>query len=286
MNGAHRAPLTEEYTAAMLATEAANRDRVTAFVAAGGGSDDLVAHVAALRLYLRVPHFLTEWITDRAVRAETASALALDIVAMKLVDDLMDDDTGLDRVELACLALHLHLTALRELCRLSRDAQAVTDLLHRDFTTICTGQIRTKKHRARTLDEWRTHARTYGATFLGCYGSLATLAGRLPGAQAPARAFAEAFGTVITIADDLTDYARDGERDGNLGHLLRTRAVTGGQVVSLLERLRARAHAAVREQPASRALGPVVDLYTDDVLDRLVPPHVPLRPGPSTAATA
>ncbi|MHC3394806.1 Moenomycin biosynthesis protein MoeN5, partial [Streptomyces lavendulocolor] len=89
--------------------------------------------------------------------------------------------------------------------------------------------------------------------------------------QAPARAFAEAFGTVITIAADLTDYARDGERDGNLGPLLRTRAVTGGQGVSLLERLRARAHAAVRELPASRALGPVVDLYTDDVLDRLVP---------------
>ncbi|MDX3852346.1 class 1 isoprenoid biosynthesis enzyme [Streptomyces sp. AK02-01A] len=267
------AALPADYTAAMLVTEGANRDRVTAFVAATGGSPDLTAHVAALRLYLRVPHFLTEWITDAPLRARVSAGLALDIVAMKLLDDLMDDDTGLNRIELACTALRLHLTALRELCEESGDAQAVVDLLEHDFTTVCTGQIRTKRHRARDLEQWCANASTYGATFLGCYGALAALCGRRPEWIGPARSFAEAFGTIITIADDLTDYDRDGERDGNLGHLMRTGDVRVQDVTDLLEKLRAQALGAVREQPVSHGLVAVVDLYTDDVLDRLLPVH-------------
>ncbi|WLW51630.1 class 1 isoprenoid biosynthesis enzyme [Streptomyces sp. YU58] len=268
------AALPADYTAAMLVTESDNRDHVTEFVARNGGSPDLVAHTAALRLYLRVPHFLTEWITDPHTRAAVARALALDIVAMKLLDDLMDDDTGLNRIELACLCLHLHLTALKEMCELAADARSVTDLLERDFTAVCTGQIRTKSHRARDLDEWCANASTYGATFLGCYGSLAALCGREEKSVDPARRFAEAFGTIITIADDLTDYDRHGEREGNLGHLMRTGAVPAADVEALLERLRTQALDAVREQPASSGLVPVVGLYTDDVRDRLLPRHL------------
>ncbi|CAM5742451.1 hypothetical protein SALBM311S_10281 [Streptomyces alboniger] len=88
-----------------------------------------------------------------------------------------------------------------------------------------------------------------------------------------ARRFAEAFGTIITIADDLTDYDRNGEREGNLAHLMRTGAVPARDVEALLQRLRVQA-GAVREQPASSGLVPVVGLYTDDVLDRLLPRHL------------
>ncbi|WP_308403382.1 Moenomycin biosynthesis protein MoeN5 [Streptomyces sp. BV286] len=268
------AVLPEAYTTSMLVTESANRDHVTGFVARNGGSPELVAHTAALRLYLRVPHFLTEWVTEPGRRTAVARALAMDIVAMKLLDDLMDDDTGLDRVELACLCLHLHLTALHEMCALAADARAVTDVLEHDFTKVCTGQIRTKSHRAENLDEWCANASTYGATFLGCYGSLSAICGREEKSVDPARRFAEAFGTIITIADDLTDYDRNGEREGNLGHLMRTGAVPARDVGELLERLRAQALDAVREQPASSGLVPVVGLYTDDVLDRLLPRHL------------
>ncbi|OLZ73697.1 Moenomycin biosynthesis protein MoeN5 [Streptomyces sp. IMTB 2501] len=257
----------------MLGTESANRDHVTGFVARNGGSPELVAHTAALRLYLRVPHFLTEWVTEPGLRAQVARALALDIVAMKLLDDLMDDDTGLDRVELACLCLHLHLTAVHEMCALAEEARTVTDVLERDFSTVCTGQIRTKSRRAENLDEWCAHASTYGACFLGCYGALAALCGRATESVGPARRFAEAFGTIITIADDLTDYDRHGERAGNLGHLMRTGAVPVRDVSALLERLRGQALDAVREQPSALGLVPVVGLYTDDVRDRLLPPH-------------
>ncbi|MFH8217831.1 Moenomycin biosynthesis protein MoeN5 [Streptomyces sp. NPDC018057] len=265
--------LPDTYTTAMLATESANRDHVTDFVARNGGSPELVAHTAALRLYLRVPHFLTEWIGDPPLRARVARALVSDIVAMKLLDDLMDDDTGLNRVELACLCLHLHLTAVREMCALAEDPRSVTDLLEHDFTTVCTGQIRVKSQRARDLDGWRAGASTYGASFLGCYGSLAAICGRVTGSVGPARRFAEAFGTIITIADDLTDYDRNGERAGNLGHLMRTGAVSAAEVAALLGQLRADALDAVRERPAALGLEAVTELYTADVLDRLLPLH-------------
>lgn len=263
--------LPDDYACAMLAAEETNRARVTAVVADAADSPELTEHVAALRLYLRVPHFLTEWISDPPLRGRVSAALALDVVAMKLLDDLMDDDSGLDRVELACTALHLHLTGLRELCRECADAREVVEVLHRDFTVVCAGQIRTKRHRAGDLQQWRAHAHSYGTTFLGCYGTLAALCGGRPESAGPARSFAEAFGTIITVADDLRDYERDGERAGNLGHLVRTEAVAAEEVADLLEELRARALGAVREQPVARGLVPVVDLYTDDVFRRLLP---------------
>ncbi|MER6910209.1 Moenomycin biosynthesis protein MoeN5 [Streptomyces sp. NPDC000594] len=264
-------PLSADYQAAMLVTESANRDRVTSFVAGNGGSPGLVDHVAAIRLYLRVPHFLTEWIDEPKLRAEVAAALVLDIVAMKLLDDLMDDDSGLDRIELACLCLHLHLTALKEMCALSQEPQAVADLLERDFTLVCTGQIRTKREPARNLDEWCANASTYGAAFLGCYGALAALCGRRPESIGPAREFAEAYGTLITMADDLTDYDRNGERAGNLGHLLLTGALTLDELTGLVDRLTERAERAARQQPVAHDLVPVVGIYRDDVLNRLLP---------------
>ncbi|QEU89526.1 Moenomycin biosynthesis protein MoeN5 [Streptomyces viridosporus T7A] len=258
----------------MLAAEAANRDHVTRCVAQTGGSPDLVAHTAALRLYLRVPHFLTEWTTDPDRRAAVSRALALDIVSMKLLDDLMDDDTGLDRVELACVCLRLHLRALHELESLARDPKAVTDILEQDAVHLCGGQIRTKRSRATNLREWRAHASTYGSTFLGRYGALAAACGGEGQPADSVREFAEAFAMTITMADDLTDYDRNGERDGNLAHLMRTGAVAGQDVVDLLEELRGRALAAVAAPPGAPGLVPVVHLYTDDVLVRLLPRHL------------
>ncbi|MDG9726991.1 Moenomycin biosynthesis protein MoeN5 [Streptomyces sp. DH41] len=271
MTAAPVTALPAHYTESMLAAEAANRDHVTRCVAGTGGSPDLVAHTAALRLYLRVPHFLTEWTTDPDRRAAVSRALALDIVSMKLLDDLMDDDTGLDRVELACVCLRLHLRALHELACLAREPKAVTDILERDAVYLCGGQIGTKRSRATNLQEWRAHASTYGAAFLGRYGALAAACGSDGQPGDAVRQFAEAFALIITTADDLTDYDRNGERDGNLAHLMRTGAVPGQDVVDQLEELRGRALTAVTAAPG---LVPVVHLYTDDVLTRLVPRHL------------
>ncbi|MFD0385567.1 hypothetical protein ACFQ2B_34465 [Streptomyces stramineus] len=55
---------------------------------------------------------------------------------------------------------------------------------------------------------------------------------------------------------------------------MRTGDVPARDVEALLERLRARALDAVREQPASSRLVPVIGLYTDDVRDRLLPRHL------------
>ncbi|MGV4888143.1 Moenomycin biosynthesis protein MoeN5 [Streptomyces viridosporus] len=274
MTAAPATALPADYTETMLAAEAANRDHVTRCVAQTGGSPDLVAHTAALRLYLRVPHFLTEWTTDPDRRAAVSRALALDIVSMKLLDDLMDDDTGLDRVELACVCLRLHLRALHELESLARAPKAVTDILEQDAVRLCGGQIRTKRSRATNLREWRAHASTYGSTFLGRYGALAAACGGEGQPADSVREFAEAFAMTITMADDLTDYDRNGERDGNLAHLMRTGAVAGQDVVDLLEELRGRALAAVAAPPGAPGLVPVVHLYTDDVLVRLLPRHL------------
>lgn len=227
-------------------------------------------YVAGLRLYLRAPFLLTLWVPDRRLRRELTYDLVVHVVAMKLFDDLLDADTDCDRYELG-ICLPLWQTATESLCRRAPDPRRVLSVLRSEFMTISTGQLRTKWEPARDLPQWRAHAETYGGCFLGCYGTLAALAGGVPNACGPAGSFGHAFGMIVTVADDLRDYQRKGERSGNLANLLHSGGATVDEVVALVEELRAQAADSARRLPMAYDVGSVVDLYADDVLRRMLP---------------
>lgn len=244
------------------------QDHAYARLRAWGGGEDLVAHVATMRLYFRVPHMLTVWLAGDARRA-VARALALHLLAMKLLDDVVDDDSGLDRIDLLQAYFRAQNESLRDLCALSADPAGLVDRLTDDLAVVTAGQVRTKREPAQDLPGWLAHAETYGGRFLALYGSLAADAGRRPDVEEPARAFGRAFGLVITIADDLRDYDRHGERSGNLRHLLVQGRVALAEAVALVEGLRREATAAVRAGDPGEDLGPLVDSYADEVVERL-----------------
>lgn len=245
------------------------RQKLMATMRGFGATAGLVEYVGALRLYLRASYLLTVWLPDREQRRAVAVDIATHVVAMKLLDDLLDDDSGFDRFELAlCLLLEQQSTA--RLAEKAGDPLRVLHELESNFVTVGTGQLRTKREPADDLTSWRRHADTYGATFLGLYGTLAALAGRVPEAVEPANRFGRGFGMLVTIADDLRDYERHGERTGNLAHLILTGRVTVDELHDLVEEMRqfARPTAGV---PTVHDLGPLIDLYADDVLHRGLP---------------
>jgi hypothetical protein len=249
---------------------AAVRVRLLDTLASFGASAAVREYAGALRLYLRSAYLLTLWVHDYAVREELAGDLAMHIVAMKLFDDLLDDDSGLDRYELGYCLLLQH-TAIRALAQRAPDPRAVLTTLEHDFVTVGTGQVRTKRQPARSLPEWRAHAETYGACFLGCYGTLAAISSGTPHTAGVANAFGRGFGMLVTIADDLRDYERKGERDGNLGHLLLTGRTTAVELTTLVEQMRALATPPAGGPPMAHDVSPVVDRYADDVLIRMLP---------------
>ncbi|MEU4526625.1 hypothetical protein AB0F49_00180 [Micromonospora ureilytica] len=234
-----------------------------------GASAELVEYVGGLRLYLRAAYLLTVWLPEIEQRRRIAGHIAQHIVAMKLFDDLLDDDSGFERFELA-LGLLLEQQSIARLAELAEDANVVLGTVEESFVTIGTGQLRTKREPATDIASWRTHASTYGACFLGLYGDLAALAGRVPEAIRPAREFGQGFGMLVTIADDLRDYERHGERIGNLGHLLLTGRVSVEELRDLVEEMREFAYP-TPEVATVHDLRPIVDLYADDVLNRGLP---------------
>ena len=248
-------------------------DTVVGELAQMGAGTESLEHAAHLRLYYRVSFFLACWAEDPDQRRRLSCDLAMHVVAMKLLDDLVDDDSGLDRFELGggCLRL-LTLSCLR----LAQHGNCIELLQEQEmaFDRVCRGQIVCKHQPANDLDTWLRYADDYGSVFLGFYGRCAGLAAGLgEQAEVPER-FARSFGLIITIADDLTDYHRHGERVGNLGALLTSGRASAAELERLLGQHQHMALEAAQAQPTAHDLRPVVDLYCNDVITRLLPAFV------------
>jgi len=228
-----------------------------------------VEYISAMRFYIRSPFPLTLWVPDPTVRMELTCDLAMHIVGMKLLDDLIDGDNDVDRYDLGGCLLLQH-RAVRGLTARAQEPRHILEVLDDEFVTIGVGTHRSRSEPAQNLAQWRDRAEAYGSAFLGCYGTLAAIAGGVPEAIGPANLLGRRLGMIVTIADDLTDYYRNGQRTGNLGHLIKTDQVTTTEVAELVEEMRSSAAGLLRESPPVYDVTPVVDLYADDVVTRIL----------------
>jgi hypothetical protein len=252
------------------ACHAAAKARVVTRLEAMSCSPAMIAHVSQLRLYYRAAFLLSVWAQDIDARRELSSALACHIVGMKLLDDLVDQDSGVDRFELGGGALTLLLAAAAQFQGFAGSAD-IARTLDDNFLRICRTQLKCKQTAARTLEQWLGYAEDYGSRFLATYGRVGGLAAGLNHEQAtvPER-FASAFGMIITISDDLTDYFRHDERDGNIGALLVDGAVTRERVEGELRSQRQKAIDAATALPTAHDLLPVIEVYTSDAITRIL----------------
>jgi len=246
-------------------SQAAIQEHLEAELTRMGSSAAVVAHMRTMRLYFRVPFMLCTWLVEDR-RRDVEAALGEHLLAMKLLDDIVDRDSGLEHLDLLSTYFLVQNLAVRHLCELADDAGAVTRVLDEELAAVTTGQVMTKRHPARSLRQWRSHADSYGGRFLGLYGTLACLAGHRSDAVAAARSFGYAFGLIITMADDWRDYERHGERVGNLRHLLVSGQTPVEDAVRDVERLRDQALRAARASAPADDLSPLVNSYADDVV--------------------
>lgn len=230
-----------------------------------GCSPGLLAHTRTMRLYFRVPHMLTVWL-EEPTRTRVARLLGLHLLAMKLLDDVVDDDSGLATRDLLQAFFLAQNAAVAGLCGSSADPAALAARLDADLEAVTLGQVATKAEPAVDLAGWLRHAESYGGRFLALYGSLACDAGNRLDMDVAARGFGRAFGLVITMADDLRDYDRHGERTGNLRHLVVSGAVDVDDAVAAVRRLADEACDAVRTGEPAEDLRPLVGSYADEVV--------------------
>lgn len=226
-----------------------------------------------LGLYLKVPFLLACHVADPALRDRIAAILALHIVAMKLLDDAIDRDSDLEPIELGAGSVYLASKAGARMAPLD-PGRAARALIAAEVEVLTRGQIRTKAAPAEDLAEWRAYADIYGGGFLRIYGRLATLLSDQPALAEAVAGFAYAFGMIITLADDIVDYTRKGERAGNIGHLLATGVVEPEKVAAMVRELREACHDAVRNHPRGADLARLAAFYAGDVEGRILPQHM------------
>ena len=77
-----------------------------------GASDVAHSYVSSLRAYGKFPHFSTMWIQDDQDRISTGVVICLHAIGIKLWDDLLDLDSGLDIPDLSiynCILEEAHI---------------------------------------------------------------------------------------------------------------------------------------------------------------------------------
>jgi hypothetical protein len=232
--------------------------------------EETLSYADTLRLYMRVPFLLVAWHPNVDVRQKLSCVLCQHIIGMKFLDDLIDNDRHILRIDAGCANLHLNQQSIQRLSEYPR-FDAVLQLLSDEIYVGCKGEVQNKRHPAKNFAQWNDQADIYGGGFLRIYGRIAALVNTERDCLSESEDFAFGFGKIITVADQLTDYIRDEEREGNLGYLLISGHATETQILELLRDMERLAIDACHRLPPTYDLVPIVTFYKDDVINRIIP---------------
>jgi hypothetical protein len=246
------------------------RDEILGALQAVNVSDEVCKYVSGCHLYFKAPFLLTAWQLAPEMRERLAVDMGMHIMSLKLGDDLVDNDMSADRLSLGVGSLQLSHVSLQRMCGYL-DPAVLLPLLSDSMAALCRAQILATRSPATTLGEWRERAEGYGGGFLRIYANVATLAGDAPAAADSARRFATGFGNLITLADDLRDYKRTGERAGNLAALAVDGRVSVDDILAFVNDMRDTAVNGCTGHPTAFDLTSVVDFFVSDIVSRMIP---------------
>ncbi|GGK06691.1 hypothetical protein GCM10010123_40590 [Pilimelia anulata] len=235
-------PTFADFKAEMADSHARVVARCLAELAELGMSAAGLAYVRELRGYPRTPYYATLWVRDPRARRAIGEGLGVHAVGVKLLDDLIDGDTPLGPRD-QIFGAHLIMLGAALLAGRERPADVLAALVA-DYRDIWRQEVVevTAPHPA-TLDAWLAAARIKAGVMIANYAALACLAGGAPDGVPRARSFGEALGVLYMIGDDVTDFD-DGERAGNLVHLVATGRVDRAALAAAIGGWRDRAAAA------------------------------------------
>jgi hypothetical protein len=264
------------FLAEMEDTSCRIRDEIVMALQSVNVGAEVVEYVRGCHLYFKAPFLLTMWQLAPEMRMKLAIDMGMHIMSLKLGDDLVDNDMSTDRLSLGVGSLHLSHLAVKRMCNYL-DPSALLPFLSDSMAELCRAQILATRNPAATLTEWREHADGYGGGFLRIYARIATLSDETKFAVDSACRFATGFGNLITLADDLQDYSRTGERSGNLAALIVDSVVSVEDVTAFVNEMRDVAIFGSRGQQTAYDLRPVIDFFVSDILSRMIPSVVERR---------
>jgi hypothetical protein len=233
-------------------------------------SDEVRQFVSGCHLYFKVPFLLTAWQLAPEMRERLSIDMGMHIMSLKLGDDLVDNDMSTDRLSLGVGSLQLSHASIERMCSYL-DPAVLLPHLSASMAALCRAQILASRKPATSLAEWAQRADGYGGGFLRIYARIATLAGEADAAADAACRFGTGFGNLITLADDLRDYDRTGERAGNLAALVLDGRVRLDDVQAFVSEMRDMAVSGCSGHPTAFDLRLIVDFFVSDIVSRMIP---------------
>lgn len=183
-------------------------------------------------------YILGSWVGDEQFRKPLTHAICLHNFGIKLLDDVVDDDTPCSAASLTVVGSLLCEEAYVEMSKLG---VAADYFLHRPraFVPLWRDQFDLDDLGSGTLEEWKVFSQLRICRLLVFYsGFLSRQRSYTLDAETTARVF-DAIGDVWTIFDDFRDRERDrqvtGNRHANLALLVESGAVEKAAVAALLE---------------------------------------------------
>jgi len=246
------------------------REEILAVLEAVQVSDEVRQYVRGCDLYFKVPFLLTAWQLAPEMRSRLAIDMGMHIMSLKLGDDLVDNDMSADRLSLGVGSLQLSHVSIERMCGYL-DPTVLLPHLSDSMAALCRAQILATRDAATTLAEWRERVEGYGGGFLRIYARIATLAGDTRAAADAACRFGTGFGNLITLADNLRDYERTGERAGNLAALFVDGRVDLDDILAYVSEMRDIAASGCTGHPTAFDLQWVVDFFVGDIVSRMIP---------------
>ena len=136
-----------------------------------GMTPDAYDYATSLRAHIRTPVFCTFWCLDPALRDALNRGIALHCLGIKLVDDLLDQDTRFSSVDLAP-GVYLIQTGTAFLCTVA-PPEKTHETLKQYYSRIWRCELAELRKRPSTFEEWLHTARIKAGEILECYTAIA-----------------------------------------------------------------------------------------------------------------
>ena len=206
---------------------------VSALMEALGITETCTRYINSVRGFPKYIYPLAAWVPNAEIRLKLGVAFSLHCFGVKLLDDIVDDDTFCSPRDLVigsefCNRAYVILTEI--------DATSAFFSLYTRYWSEITPHLRSERLRPiRTVEEWKTGATLKCGRILRFYAHVgAVYSGKHRRFLSVGNAI-ESMGVVYTLLDDIRDQNNPAEQDSNIVALINKGLISLDDVRNLLE---------------------------------------------------
>ncbi|WP_442505061.1 hypothetical protein SH528x_003832 [Novipirellula sp. SH528] len=219
-----------------------------------GMSEEARSYIQSLSAYPRFPYIAALWVPDHDDRMKIGSIICMHAIGLKFLDNILDDDSGLSRLDLA-LGSPIVDEAYVRLLRYRNGVRAVRRLTC-NVAKVWRVELQYVRNPPVNLKAWLDYTETKSGLLMSAWAESACICAEVE--PAGAKVFCRAYCILLQFANDAHGYS-NGERQGNLIHLFVNGGATRVELDHLLRDLVDEARTSLEIESPAVPVWPLVE---------------------------